>query len=297
MPQVTTRYRVIVTTGHHRQPRNGPAWAEPYPTIANSNAVPGSQGQAFAPPTIPYPPNSQTHADFLFWSAGDGTNGQTGTDPTFSYTVGNDPLTVVAWYLPEGGGVGDQTGYVIDAFSDALNDFVDDDFVSVSPDAGLTSDANVVGWVPTDNGETLTAVPGSIHTGEAFESWIGGHPVANTATDQLAQQASGYAVATYRRQNVPVPSNVGQKELLVWLILFGIINDAPGVEVHPGGGGGPVGPWGPYLERVARAAAVASVGIRMAGGAEITRVALAEVQAATKQLQVDAGIAGKQHQG
>ena len=304
MPQVTMYYRVIVTAGHHRQPRSSSTWVEPDGPnpVQNSNAVPGSLWAGNAPPTYPYPKGAQTPpADFLFWSAGDGTNGQTGANPYFNCTVGNDPLTVVAWYLPEGGGNG-PSGYVIDAFSDAINDFVDDDFVSVSPDAALTADANVVGWVPTNNGETLTAVPGTIHTGEVFEAWIGGQPVGHTATDQLDRDEAGYAVATYHRQNVPVPPNVGRHDALGWLILFGIINDAPGLQIPLGGGpGDPVGPWGPYLQRAARAATVASIGASTAGGAEIARLAMGEIEAATKQLEADisrgAGAAGNRLRG
>ncbi len=283
MPHVTTHYRVIVAAGHHRQPRNSQKWLEPYPP-SNVEAVPGTPMNPFAPPQLSYTGDGATQlASFLFWSAGDGTDGQTTTDQQLNTTVGNAPLTLVAWYLPPGGIGNGQPGYIIDAFSDALNDFVDDDFVTVSPDAALTHDANVVGWVPTASAESLTAAPGSIHTGESFEQWIGGNPSSDV--DALHESESGYAVATYHNQHLPVP-HLGVNATAAWLILWGIINDAPGFQIPRGGGGGggPVGPWGPYLQRILRATSVGSLGTPMAGHAEVAKAAFAEVEAATKEL-------------
>src|SRR5262249_44953759 len=152
----------------------------------------GTPMNPFAPPQLSYSVNGTSQlADFLFWSAGDGSDGQTTTDQQLNTTVGNAPLTLVAWYLPPGGIGNGQPGYIIDAFSDALNDFVDDDFVTVSPDSALTHDANVVGWVPTAHAESVTAVPGTIHTGETFEHWIGGHP--SSTVDAFNATESGYA--------------------------------------------------------------------------------------------------------
>jgi len=282
MPHVTTRYRIVVTAGHHRQPRNSTKWLEPYP--ANEvEAIPGTALSEFAPPTLGYTDGgAPATASFLFWSTGDGTNGQTSTSPTLSTTVGANALTLVAWYLPVGGGVpGNSTGYFIDAFSDALNDFVDDDFVSVSPDASLTSDANVVGWVPTANAEDLKAVPGSIHTGETFEQWIGGMPTGDV--DDLTAKSDGYAIATYHRQTVPIPP-VDDRYAEFVKILWGIVNDAPGAVLGPNGPI-PVDPgWGALLERVFRAAVLASAGAKVHGSAEVRRIALNEVQAAVKEL-------------
>jgi len=282
MPHVTTRYRIVVAAGHHRQPRNSTKWLEPYP--ANEvEAIPGTALSEFAPPQLSYTDGGATAtASFLFWSAGDGTDGQTSTSPTLSTTVGTTPLTLVAWYLPIGGDPGTgSSGYVIDAFSDALNDFVDDDFVSVSPDASLTSDANVVGWVPTASAEELKAVPGSIHTGETFEQWIGGMPTADI--DDLAAKSSGYAIATYHRRSVPIPK-VDDRYAQFVQILWGIVNDAPGAVLGPNGPI-PIDPgWGSLLERVARAAVLASAGAHVKGSAEVRRIALNEVQAAVKEL-------------
>jgi hypothetical protein len=280
MPHVTTHYRVIVTAGHHRQPRNSQKWIEPY-AASNVEAIPGTPMNPFAPPTLGYTDGGQQfEAAFVFWSAGDGTNGQTTTTSTLSTTVGDSPLTLVAWYLPVGGIGNGQPGYIVDAFSDALNDFVDDDFVEVSPDAVLTSDANVVGWVPTANAESLKAVPGSIHTGETFEQWIGGHP--SSQVDDLGKEQSGYAIATYHRSNLVVP-RPGHYEQGV-KILWGIVQDAPGAILGPNGPI-PVDPgWGALLQRIANAAVLASSGARTRAAAEVGKIALNEAEAAVRQL-------------
>lgn len=283
MPHVTTRYRVIVRAGHHRQPRNATKWLEPYP--ANEvEAIPGTALSEFAPPQLGYTDGGEpATASFLFWSVGDGTNGQSSTAPNLSTTVGTTALTLVAWYLPVGSGPGNETGYVIDAFSDALNDFVDDDFVEVSPDAALTGNANVVGWVPTAHAEELKAVPGIIHTGESFEHWIGGHPTDDV--DDLSATENGYAVATYHRGPV-VPPRPADERYELWVeILWGIINDAPGAVRGPNGGPVPVDPgWGALLRRATEAALVASAGARFNDAAELRRIAVNEVQAAVKEL-------------
>jgi hypothetical protein len=288
MPHVTTHYRVIVAAGHHRQPRNSEKWREPY-AASNVEAVPGTPMNPFAPPQLTYSvEGAEQVADFVFWSAGDGTDGQTTTSPMLNTTVGSAPLTLVAWYLPVGGpdGVG-AAGYVIDAFSDALNDFVDDDFVEVSPDAVLTHDANVVGWVPTANTEHLKAVPGSIHTGESFEQWIGGDPTADV--DDLAARTSGYAIATYHNQHLQIPK-LDDDRWATWVkILYGVTNDAPGVVLGPDGPH-PVDPgWGRLISELQRSGGLVALAKGTAAAKEITRIAVAQVNAAVKEFNAQVG--------
>jgi hypothetical protein len=282
MPHVTTHYRVINAAGHHRQPRSSAAWIEPYPQ-SDAEVVAGTTITPYAPPQLVYTVAGQAQtATFLFWSATDGADGQTSTSQTLNQTVGPAPMTLTAWYLPPGGpsGNGGGTGYIIDAFSDALGDFIDDTFVEVTTDPSLTSDANVVGWVPTAAAETLRAT-GAVHTGETFEHWIGGHPAIGEDDNLLAGE-NGFAFATYHRLHIPLPA--GKQE--GWLILYGIINDAPGWQIPlGGGGGGPVGPWGPFLQRVTRAALVGSMAHEMHGGVEIGRIAATEALQAAQQLQ------------
>jgi hypothetical protein len=285
MPHVTTHYRVITTAAHHRQPRSSAAWIEPNPQ-SDAEVVAGTMITPYAPPQLAYTAAGQAQvATFLFWNATDGASGQTSTSQTLTQTVGSAPMTLTAWYLPpQGNGNGTHTGYTIDAFSDALDGFIDDTFVEVTTDPSLTSDANVVGWVPTAAAETLRAT-GAVHTGETFEHWIGGQP-ASGDDDNLPAGENGVAIATYQGSAIPLPGKaVKTGELAAWLILFGIINDAPGLQFPLGGGGPvPVGPWGPFLERVTRAALVGSMAHQMHASAEIGRIAATEVLQAAQQL-------------
>ena len=118
--------------------------------------------------------------------------------------------------------------------------------------------------------------------------WIGGNPSGDI--DNLAAGTSGVAIATYHRSHITLP-NKGANEREGWVILYGVTNDAPGVVLPIGGGGGPVpvGPWGPYLQRAARAAALGSLATGMRGAAEVARVAAADAVDAAKQVQAQVG--------
>jgi hypothetical protein len=284
MPHVTTHYRVLVVQGHHRQPRNSTSWLEPNPQ-SDAEVVAGTTITPYAPPQLAYVDDGQALvANFLFWSASDGTDGQTSTNPVLNQTIAAKPVTLTAWYVPPGGlGPGGGPGYILDAFSDAVGDFVDDTFVTVTSDPSLTNDANVVGIIGTVKQETLQAT-GSIHTGEAFEHWIGGSP--NGSVDTLAAGTSGVAIATYHLQHLQLPK-VGSVAQEGEVILGGIAVDGGGWAYpigHPGGGG-PVGPWGPFVQRVSRAAFLSTLASSLGSHAEVEKIALNEIAAATKQLQ------------
>jgi hypothetical protein len=281
MPHVTTHYRVYAVAGHHRQPRNSVTWIEPNPQ-SDAEVVAGTTITPYAPPQLAYTDGGSPQvATFLFWSATDGTNGQTSTNQTLHQTVSTTPMTLTAWYLPPGGiGNGGGTGYIVDAFSDALGDFVDDTFVTVVGDPALTTEANVVGIVPTASDETLVA-NGSVHTGESFEHWIGGS--ANGDHDLLEARTSGVAIASYHRQQIQLPKTHVPSEGAI--ILFGVIQDGGGAILPLGGGGPvPVGPWGPFAEAAARAVAVGSLAHGMRGSAELSRIAFANVMESAKAL-------------
>lgn len=296
MPHVTTHYRVIVTAGRHRQPRNQNTWIEPNPQ-SDADVLSNSVITPYAPPQLAYAQDGKPQvATFLFWSATDGVNGQTTTSQTLTQTVGTASMTLTAWYLPPGGiGGNGGPGYVVDAFSDAKGDFVDDTFVTVhdasnAVNAALTSEANVDGVVDTPNLEKLDAAAGVASTGESFEHWITvaepgeAQPAVVGQEDTLAAGTSGIAIASYHKANIPLPKQSGERE--GWVILGGIAVDGGGWEFpigHPGGGG-PVGPWGPYLGRILRATGVASLGAQLQHSAEIAKLAFAEVETATKQL-------------
>jgi hypothetical protein len=288
MTHVETHYRIIVAAGHHRQPRSTSSWIEPTPP-STSEQVQGTPYTPFAPAHLAYTADGgdAALARFVFWSVTDGTNGSTSESQQLHQVVTAAAMTVTAWYVPEGGG-GQPPGppfMFVDAFSDAIGDFVDDTFVTVTSDPSLTHDANVVGEVPTTVAETLHAAP-SIHTGEGFEHWIGG--TSSDADDSVPAGYGGIAIATYQRGPVVIPKVPVDKQEGV-IILWGIVNDAPGAVLGPNGPV-PVDPgWGSYLQRVAQAAAVGSMGAKMRGGSAVTKVALAEVASATKALTAEVG--------
>ena len=284
MTHVDIASRLIQPAGHHRQPRSSTAWT----------ALPG--GSSFESPTSSFVNATASlvpDAQFVFWSASDGTGGQTTSSTSIHQQVGSTALAVTAWYLPVGGDdVPGPSGYLLDAFSVAHGDFVDDSFVDVTSDPSLTSDANVIGWVPTLGTQTLAARGSVASTGEAFDQWIG--IPANDRTATASEGASGFAIASYRKTEVRIPWVDVPRE--GWVIFGGIAADGNGFVVPIGGGhgGGPVGPWGPFMDRVVRAYATGVLAsgmdsaegrdIQLKSATEIANAAKANVAAVKKQL-------------
>ena len=282
MPHVDIDYRLINPAGHHRQPRNPGGWT----------ALPG--GSHFdATGTEPITSDAPEFASkqFVFWSASDGTHGQTTTNTHISQPVGSSALQLTAWYLPTGGdGPPGPSGFLLDAFSVAHNDFVNEDFITITSDGSLTSEANVAGFVPTSSAQTGRASDHLVETGEPFESWIG----ASTASGRdatFAQGTFGFAIATYRS---PDPIDLPEIEVpaMGWLLILGGVKvDGGGIVIGPGGGPVPVGPWGPLVARLVNAVAAGSAGARIKGkaGLQIQQLAAAELvglaEANLKQLK------------
>ena len=290
MPHVSTHNRVIAVSGHHRQPRNGPTFIEPYAS-GEADAEPGTIWKSFASPQLGYVSGGQQQqAEFLFWSASDGINGTTSADPQLSQLVGDLKLDLTAWYLPPGGtGPGGGPGYLLDAFSVAHGDFIDDTFVDVTSDPSLTSEANVVGDISTVSAQTLLARGSVASTGESFEHWIAvstaNQPlIASGQQLDLPAKTSGVAIASYRKVAIPAPNLGGLSAMEAWVILFGIIQDGGGLQYHPGHGPTPVGPWGPFVASVARSAGVGvlSAGMSRSAAAQIQLIAAQEALAAAE---------------
>ena len=284
MPHVDVHHRVYLGAGHHRQPRNGQPWVEPY-GASGFDAVTGTPINEVAFDSISFtPPMSMTTvtANFAFWSRGSATSGATQTSKTFSEIAGTENLTLIAWYfLPASGGPGNGggTSEIIDAYSVALGDFINDDFVTVTSDPSLTSPANVDGVVPTTVAETVVAFASVASTGEQFDQWVLS-PDGCTATGETLSIPAGanlFAFATYDHRPAKIGKpNVPQGEAGV-VILDGIINDAPGhilVDGHPV----PVDPgWGSLLKQVFTLLGVAhTAGSLSREGAERLRGAAAQ---------------------
>ena len=290
MPHVSTHYRIYLGAGHHRRPRNAQPWVEPYPS-GEADVTSGGGITPFAPPTLPYTPmgGSTVEAGFAFWSVSDGSGGRTQASPALNETAGTSPLTLIAWYYlpPGGGGNGGGTAVLIDAYSVLHGDFVNDDFVTVTSDVSLSAAANVDGVVPTAVAETIQAF-GSIPTGEGFEHWVTTPGGTSAVGDILTAPAAsgGFAIAMYRHSGITIPKVDLPREGV--MILFGVVNDASGVVIPLGGGGGPVpvGPWGPFVARMLAAINLhaGAVGLSPRGATRVREAADGEIAQAAQEL-------------
>jgi hypothetical protein len=283
MTNVHVSYRLIQAAGHHRQPRSAPSSTELL-NLGTGPEIPGATGTQNAPGT--YESNK-----FLFWSVSDGTAGLTSADTHLTYAVSSQAMELTAWYVPPGGlGPRGGSAFLIDAFSVAANDFVDDDFVTVTSDASLTAQANVAGIIPTTKAQTAQAF-GNIHS-ENFEQWIG----ASSASGQNAsfdKGGNGFAIATYKR---PEPMDIPDIDVpeLTWLLLLGgVLVDGGGIGIRPGGGPVPIDPWGPLMQRLVKGISLTRLGAGIKGtaGKQVQRVAAAEIAAAAEAIAKKAGTA------
>lgn len=285
MTTVQTRYVTWISRGrrHH-----GSSSLDLVPPLSSTAADPGVY-QALASPQYPYTDaqgKPQT-AWFAFWSVTGGANGPFVTPQnSVNVPVGDDPVNAIAWYVPLGDGNG-QPGTLIDAFDVNLGNFVDDDFVSVAPDAGLGAAANEDGWVPSAALEHIQAFA-SIHATPLL-NWqvvLQSPPGADTvvAADlQAAAQSQGVAFAFYQRPSGPSRwVDPHRYEIGTW-VSWGVMVDGGGPTGH-----GPVDPWGPLVREFAGAMALAEAARK--GGVE-TRAASLDI--AAKQLEITAAKLGE----
>jgi hypothetical protein len=204
MPHVTVYYKMFLPGGHHRQPRNTTIDMDLSPSSGGDH----SDGTPFNPPffaQLPYTLGGGSGMAALeFWSATDGTNGQVYPPSALTLTIDGSPLTITAWYFPiSGPGVppGGGTEIIDDAFSANLGKFIDDTFVDVTSDPSLTSDANVVGVVPTNANQTLVAHASVVSTTEPFYKWVlnGSFGPQGNTTLNVPKGTNGIAIAIYQQ--------------------------------------------------------------------------------------------------
>ena len=280
MPHVTVNYEMFLPGGHHRQPRN---------TSIELNLAPPAGGDVpsggfYAPPffpQLPYSPAVGDTAQLLFWSVTDGAHGQVLPPASFNQQVGGSDLTITAWYYPASGsqaGNGGTTAIIDDAFSANLGQFIDDTFVDVTSDPSLTSDANVIGSVPTKVDETLVAKNSVTSTSEPFSEWIlndGLKPV-NQETLQVPKGTIGIAIAIYQQPAKTPLSNFDPNRYAMWQW----VDYATMVD------GGPH-PWNPFVNQLMGALAVAGAakGFDEKVRGELVRVAMEQVKIAAAAIQ------------
>jgi hypothetical protein len=200
MPNVTINYKMFLPGGHHRQPRNTSVDLDLAPT-AGGNYQTGSPCTPVYFPKLPYDPASDM-AQLQFWNVTDGTAGHVFPPDPLTVPVGSSPLWITAWYYPiSGPGVGNGSVIIDDAFSANSGNFIDDTFVDVTSDPSLTSDANVIGVVPTKVAETLKAKVSVPSTSEPFSRWIlnSAFMQMGTTTLEVPAKTSGIAIAVYQK--------------------------------------------------------------------------------------------------
>ena len=296
MPQVIDLYKMYLPAGHHRQPRNASVSLDLAPQSGGDVPNPGVHTPTFFP-ELPYTlPGGSGMAKLLFWNVTDGTKGQVLPPVAFTQQVGANPLTITGWYFPISGpgGVGGGSAIIDDAFSAAQGHFIDDTFVTVTSDPSLTSDANVIGVVPTANAVTLEAHASVVSTPEPFHQWILNDAMmpVGTRTLDVAKGTNGIAIAIYQK-NEPVVIRPPHYEI-GGTIIGGVAVDGGGYIIV-GGKPHPVDPWGPLMLRLASSALVTvhARGMDKKIGGQVQKLAaqdaLATIKVAVPELEKQAG--------
>ena len=301
MPIITVSERLIQPAGHHRVPRTTATWV-PLQDPGNPDQPPnhyelGYHFQHQFAGHMPMP-GGGGQATFVFACSSNGSTGDTySTTFVDAEVTVNAPMSVIAYYAPPGGlGPGGGTGWFVDAFSAAHNDFVDDNpFVTVEGNPQATTDANIVGEVSTV-GQTLRLdAIGSISTGESFEQWVGTAATTDDV-DVLAADSNGVAIATYHATAPVTPPHVDGDRYAQWIdIIAGIINDAPGWYIGPDGKPHPYDPgWGTFVQKTVQAVVVARQSQGMVSHPAVAQAAVHDLGVAFKELTASVGQAGRQ---
>lgn len=267
--------------GHHRQPRNTSAELDLAPT-GGGDYLPGGTCTPSFFPQLPYTlGGGNGMAQLIFWSITDGTNGQVLPPTAINQMVGSTPLNITAWYFPiSGPGVGNGSEIIDDAFSANAGSFIDDTFVDVTSNPSLTSDANVIGIVPTNTAQTLVAHTTVPSTPEPFSKWILNGtfmPVGNN-TLQVAKGTVGIAIAVYQQSGSRITPNIP------WYAAY---NPWWWIETH--GGLVPPGPSDPWTREIASAVALSDMASKVS-----PQVRVSILESVLKQMSVAASSIEKQ---
>jgi len=282
MPNASTHYVTWI-------PRGKRGHASAYQDIgpqSNSNLQTGDNFQpAWAPPTIPWTDTNGSHTGyFAFWSITGGANGSVVDFNTLpaGVPVGSSAIVATAIYIEGGGDGNGGPGAWIDAFDVNQGIFVDDDFVSISPDSSLTSAANNTGWVPSANAENILAY-NSIHS-VPFSQWkvFVGMESISTTTLSLAARTSAVAFAFYQTHvssGPKIPKN--SEEIWTW-VSYGVMVDGGGPTGH-----GPVDPWGPYVFELAAGLMLAEAAKKVSPNlkGEVMNIAAKQISLASTAIQ------------
>ncbi|NTW69546.1 MAG: hypothetical protein HGB23_06795 [Chlorobiaceae bacterium] len=130
-------------------------------------------------------------------------------DKMVKVNIGKSDVHVTVWYIPTGSAGG--PGAYIDSFNVDTGEFfydpkITNDFVTVSPDQGLTTVANDIGFVPTVSDETITSNANIQNV--PFLNWTvlssfgpGSKPVINGNNLKVGAQTFVVAIAFFGTEN------------------------------------------------------------------------------------------------
>jgi hypothetical protein len=282
MPTVHTHY-VTYVRGHRRR-HAGAVAADIITPLSSTVTDPGTY-QALASPFLPWTDGNgqQENVSFAFWSVTGAADGPAvSTNESLAVNDGANDVVATAWYIPPGSGGGGNggPGIIIDAFDVNQGTFVDDDFVTVSPDASLTFAANDDGWVPTTNAEDVNAFS-AIHA-VPFLDWtvFAGTEAVVNGDLKAAVTTSAVAFAFYQSPQSPGPHRFNPAAEGTW-VSYGVMVDGGGPT-----GNGPVPPWNPYLRELAAGLALAEAGqlVRPQLRGAVLRIAATQVKAAAASM-------------
>jgi len=280
MPTVHTHY-VTYVRGHRRR-HAGAVSADIITPLTSTVTDPGTY-QALASPFLPWTDGNgqQQNVSFAFWSVTGAADGPSvTTNQSLAVNVDSSDVVATAWYIPTGGGGNGGPGVIIDAFDVNQGTFVDDDFVTVSPDANLTFAANDDGWVPTTKTEDVNAFT-AIHA-VPFADWTVFAGTETVVNEDLKAGAttSAVAFAFYLSPQSPLPHKFNPEAEGTW-VSWGVMVDGGGPT-----GRGPVPPWNPFLRELAAGLALAEAGqlLRPQSRAAALRIAATQVKAAAASI-------------
>lgn len=253
MPNIHTRYVTYDRKGGRRL--HAGSATDDIVTPLSTVTPEGGMYEAWASPSISWTDAQGTHsANFAFWAVVGASGGASvSTDESLDLTVGGSDVQAVAWYLPSGGNGNGGPAFYIDAFDVDAGRFFDEDFVSVSPDASLSANANETGVVPTGSAEDIQAV--AEIEGVPFLDWtafVQPTPQLISSEDLKAPaEATEVAFAFYQTPEHGAPRGPRQYAEGTWV--------SWGVKVDGGGptGRGPVEPWNPFVAQLAAGLALA----------------------------------------
>jgi len=278
MPNASSHFVTWISRGkrHH-----GSAYQDIGPS-SNSNLATGDTYQPqWAPPSLDWTDTDADgkvvthHGVFAFWSIAGGANGGVVDFNQLAQgvPVGGNNITASAIYIEVGGGTNGGPGVTIDAFDVNQGTFVDDDFVTVSPDSSLTAGANNDGWVPSASAESVNAF-GSIHA-VPFSDWhvFLGMEMVNGTTLNVAAQSSAVAFAFYKTPVSSRPPGINRQFAESVWVSYGVMVDGGGPT-----GGGPVDPWGPYVMELAAGLMLAEAAKKVSPDLKSSVMALAAKQ-------------------